>query len=328
MVFRANKQDKAIELIKSIAIILVVLGHINTPLGKIIYSFHMPLFFMISGTFISGMNSFRELRVNTLRLIVPAFIFFLIAYLITLTKNMYLDRDIETLYQATKNLFFWTNSKDINNYGFVLWFLIVLFWGKMLSNSLIFKNSKFENHIIIFSILVLSLSKNYFNLILPFGIDIAIFVVPFMLLGYLTYKHKYIVLKNRISIIIISQLTLYFIYKYYGIMWVDIGSRDYENYSLSIIYSYLIYLNFFIIFNTLDLRNKIFIPFIFIGEISFYIMIFHPYSNNISDKFLSLLISEYRWPFTLLLSIILCVILYILYDYALRFFRDLRSNAN
>lgn len=45
-------RDRSIDAAKGIAIILVVLGHVCTGipwLVKWIYSFHMPLFFMISG---------------------------------------------------------------------------------------------------------------------------------------------------------------------------------------------------------------------------------------------------------------------------------------
>lgn len=38
--------------LRGIAILLVVLGHVNPPFKKIIYGFHMALFFIISGFFI------------------------------------------------------------------------------------------------------------------------------------------------------------------------------------------------------------------------------------------------------------------------------------
>ena len=47
---------------KGVAIILVVLGHIdmgNNPLNNWIYSFHMPLFFVLSGMLMSYKNKHR-----------------------------------------------------------------------------------------------------------------------------------------------------------------------------------------------------------------------------------------------------------------------------
>ena len=41
-----------IDIVKGIGIFLVVLGHQNTILTQEIYSFHMPLFFFLSGIFI------------------------------------------------------------------------------------------------------------------------------------------------------------------------------------------------------------------------------------------------------------------------------------
>ena len=44
--------------LRGIAILLVVLGHVNPPFKKIIYGFHMALFFIISGFFSPVMDSF------------------------------------------------------------------------------------------------------------------------------------------------------------------------------------------------------------------------------------------------------------------------------
>ena len=46
-------RDASMDVVKGIGIILVVIGHANrsTLLGKMIYGFHMPLFFIIAGMF-------------------------------------------------------------------------------------------------------------------------------------------------------------------------------------------------------------------------------------------------------------------------------------
>ena len=50
------QRDESIDIIKGIGILLVVLGHSGCPqvLSQVIYSFHMPLFFIASGIFFSG----------------------------------------------------------------------------------------------------------------------------------------------------------------------------------------------------------------------------------------------------------------------------------
>jgi fucose 4-O-acetylase-like acetyltransferase len=63
---------------KGYGMILVILAHISeySPVGMIIYSFHMPLFFFISGYLFSAKGSFAEFAERkTKRLIVPYFIY-------------------------------------------------------------------------------------------------------------------------------------------------------------------------------------------------------------------------------------------------------------
>lgn len=42
-----------VDKLKAIGIISVVLGHIKSPFGFFIFSWHMPLFFFVSGFFIN-----------------------------------------------------------------------------------------------------------------------------------------------------------------------------------------------------------------------------------------------------------------------------------
>jgi acyltransferase len=321
-----SSRDHAIDFIKSIGILLVVLGHINSPFGKIIYSFHMPLFFIISGALLFGENSLKQFHRDIKNLIVPALLFFIIGYLVTGIKNLYLDRETESFYLAFKNLINWTDSKHINNYGFVIWFLLVLFWGKFIANSIIFKNSKYETVIILTAISILVLLKKYFSIIITLGIDIAIFIVPFMLLGYLTYKYKYTVLKYKYYVLLNSMAILFFMIEIYGIQWVDIGSREYENYVVSFFYSYLIFLFLYIYFNIFILNKNYYLIF-FLGENTIFILLFHPYTNNISDKIISMVSNEYRWILIFILSVFMCSILVIIYKYILKFLRGISLGA-
>lgn len=44
-----SQQSRVISIIKGLGIILMVIGHTNSPFRDFIYLFHMPLFYMISG---------------------------------------------------------------------------------------------------------------------------------------------------------------------------------------------------------------------------------------------------------------------------------------
>lgn len=54
------QRNQRIDVIRGMAIMLVVLGHsgVSEPLFQWIYSFHMPLFFFVSGIFFKPMAHF------------------------------------------------------------------------------------------------------------------------------------------------------------------------------------------------------------------------------------------------------------------------------
>lgn len=77
-----------IDSLKGFAILLVVIGHLNfvsNELNQYIYSFHMPLFFFISGYLLSigkYLNNGKFfLRKKVHSLIMPYFLFSLISYI-------------------------------------------------------------------------------------------------------------------------------------------------------------------------------------------------------------------------------------------------------
>ena len=61
---------KWIDTVRGVGIILVILGHTSTPLKKLIYGFHMPLFFLLSGYLYSQ----KTISIRAKRFIVPYFI--------------------------------------------------------------------------------------------------------------------------------------------------------------------------------------------------------------------------------------------------------------
>ena len=68
-------RDITIDIAKGIAILLVVLGHLQNPINKYIYAFHMPLFFFLSGMFVKEMSLKDTICQNGYRLLLP-FIFY------------------------------------------------------------------------------------------------------------------------------------------------------------------------------------------------------------------------------------------------------------
>ena len=105
-------RDKSVDILKGIGIILVVVGHANCPqtLRDIIYSFHMPLFFICSGFFFSltdtdNWKKFLERRVK--RLYIPFVkwsIFFLLLHNLFYSAGI-LNSDYGNIHGETSSIY-------------------------------------------------------------------------------------------------------------------------------------------------------------------------------------------------------------------------------
>lgn len=79
------ERNKRIDVLKAIGIILVVAGHSGSPIRNYIYTFHMPLFFFISGFLRYGQGEKKAkdfLKSKTKSIIIPYIIFWMISMLI------------------------------------------------------------------------------------------------------------------------------------------------------------------------------------------------------------------------------------------------------
>jgi fucose 4-O-acetylase-like acetyltransferase len=123
-------RDKYIDYLKGILIILVVIGHSykNTAgIFWIIYRFHMPLFFMISGYLFNNTRTIKEFTKRKFKtLIIPYIIYFIISLIVT---NLFLTK-IDFL--TTINAFFLNGKYLIYVNNWAIWFLPFLFYISLL----------------------------------------------------------------------------------------------------------------------------------------------------------------------------------------------------
>lgn len=152
-----NKRITYFDMVKGLAIILVVLGHveyISAPLRVWISSFHMPIFFIVSGMLIRYKNETeRELSVTIPKkikgLLIPYFWFSLL-YLVIDIFNVALG-------VVTPEVFIKDQIASITFYGFsVLWFLPALLIAEVV---FIFLTKKLKPYISIPLIIILALGS-------------------------------------------------------------------------------------------------------------------------------------------------------------------------
>lgn len=169
-----NKVNRVewIDIAKGIAIIFMVMGHTSIPsfLSKYIWSFHMPLFFFMSGLMYNQQryNNFSTLLKKRMRtLFVPYWIFTIIVF-IGYTGTTY--QNAEELYLGWK--------------GYALWFMPVLFF----SNLLFYYIAKLRSNLKLILLACLTASFGYILFLcgvhLPFKIEVVPFALFFLIIGY------------------------------------------------------------------------------------------------------------------------------------------------
>ena len=121
-------REKFIDVAKGIGITLVVLGHLNAHdqvIRNIIYAFHMPFFFIVSGVFVNTQIGFKQYLIKNFRRTYCPFLFFSLIEIIL--KLLYdILRNLELVALIPNSIYSLSGLKFtiINR---PLWFLFVLF---------------------------------------------------------------------------------------------------------------------------------------------------------------------------------------------------------
>lgn len=191
-----------VDVSKGITILLMVAGHtsIPEPISKYIWSFHMPLFFFVSGIFYSEkkFKTFSSLFKRRLfTLLVPY-----VSFSVVVMLGYY-----STVYWNPKELYLgWS--------GYALWFIPVLFMSEML----LYPFAKFINKTItkiIIIVLLLCLSKllAMLEFHLPFKIEAVPLSCSFLFMGYILkdFSKKcllpiWLILLSFIISVVLSQI--------------------------------------------------------------------------------------------------------------------------
>jgi len=186
------------DYMKAIAITLMVLGHANfeNDCKEVIYLFHMPVFFMLSGYFDKGEIINRGSLVKSFkRLMIPFFFFSIISFSICWISP-YLHPEIyhmDTFTQIFKaNILGMIVMDDqVTPWtilpGGPLWFLPALFLTKIFFSSFFSLFSKRRYFFLIASIsLLIALFIFWPFKIHPMSFDSAILALPFYSTGYIT----------------------------------------------------------------------------------------------------------------------------------------------
>lgn len=320
--FLVNKRILAIDYLRAIAIILVVIGHWDfdgAPVWwinviKVIYTFHMPLFMAISGyTYMVSKKakSYTSFIIGKIkRLMVPYFFTSAIIVLLKLLMQRYMYVQNPIKWDSIEKIFYLPEA------GYFLWFIWALWWIFVIIPF--FKTRK--NRSILF---VISLFCSFIpcHLTEIFCIQQTKQFMVFFLVGVLFYDWKeYIKLRTQMQpIIFVTCIYLILEIMYiYGYTWTGY-----------IIPYIAIYAFFLVAMNTENCIPKKISDFLLkISSASYIIYLFHTtfegLVKSILIKFSSSIVADYYIILTIIAIVIGLMAPMLLYKYIFSEFKITR----
>ncbi|WP_338470000.1 acyltransferase family protein [Niallia sp. XMNu-256] len=230
-----KQRDSFFDNAKFILIFLVVFGHflrtfINDneliyTLYKVIYTFHMPAFILISGFFAKGFRKKGYIKKTARKLILPYFLFQIIYSLFYFL-----------LYDDQSQLMI-----DPLDPHWSLWFLISLFFW----NVMLYAFVRLRVGYSLLSALLIALAVGFFDFISGYlSLSRTFVFFPLFLLGfYLKKEHFYRLLTVRIKILAMFLfITVFFLFYHFPTLeyeWL-LGSKSYAEMGVQPIYAMLI----------------------------------------------------------------------------------------
>lgn len=233
-----SKRIEWIDTAKGLGITLVVLGHNTIPhfAGRFIFSFHMPLFFFLSGFLFNGrkypqFSVFLKHKAKTLLL--PYFVFNLLAY----PYWIFVEKPAPTyknIWIPIKGIFISLGTDNWLIHDYALWFLTSLFVTECIF-YLILQLAQKDREIYLFMglcLLVGVLIKRFLPGRLPWSADVAFFSIGFVGAGYLVRRHQALLhsLKGKLFIaLFFLSYNLIFSLLNKGIYKVDMNFMEFGN---------------------------------------------------------------------------------------------------
>lgn len=215
-----GKRIVHIDQAKAVGILLVIVGHCywkgEVPyLNSFIYSFHMPLFFIIAGMFVRPMKLSASIRKYAAAYLNPYWKVNALCFVLLAVYGLCNGTVGETLRSFMIRVLFASGSASGTEMFAQLpivgafWFLVALFWGGMVTSYVLYRYDRSQQVLIALSLFALSyLSIRYIRM--PFSLQAGMSSVIFMLAGqHLSpYLQKGMVSMNRdIFLLVLLMVT-------------------------------------------------------------------------------------------------------------------------
>jgi len=226
-----------IDIAKGLGIILVVVGHTKCSNIDFIYSFHMPLFFIIAGFLLNSIKwkgNIREFIINKFcRLMVPYFFSCVLFYIFWIIIGRNYGETSEKSISLVKPLLGVFYGNGFDNwliFNTPLWFLpclyvseILFIWQIKVYGTCI---KRLSASVIATAIIGYCLSVN--SIYLPWGADIALISQVFLFVGYLIRTNNSISIKMNKNILFAIGCIICLTVSYFVNGRVDMNGRQFQ----------------------------------------------------------------------------------------------------
>lgn len=177
-----KKRIDWLDIAKGIAIICTIIGHSfgKNRIGVFIFSFHMPIFFILSGYTLKKIQFseftkaiFKDFK----RLIIPVFVVFVIDFILQI---LFSNKSPFSLMKSDVKRFIWgTCNRGVGR----LWFLVALFYSKFFFRIVLNKIQKYREIFLLLGTYIFSVPG--LKIELPQNLDLIFVAMLFMDAGYI-----------------------------------------------------------------------------------------------------------------------------------------------
>ncbi len=315
-----------LDIAKGVGIILVVMGHtfgVPNPIYHTIYSFHMPLFFIISGyvydqTKYNGFKLSKMLAHRAKRYLIPFYMFAGINLVLTLGFNL-VFRHMPITFATIKTyvlgtLYCYADMRYMPNCS-PIWFLMTLFIGGMIFWAIMKHSDKTQP---IWAVLLLCVSFLLYFFVefrLPLNLAPTGAAVFFMYVGYLIKRYDLLKHSWLMLLFIVG-----FIASYFNKTNVGMNENTYGNPILFLIAAVCLSLCLLILCKLFSGFNNPVNRFLkWLGGNTLLIMAFNYFMRDFSTEFYYLIpvVRNYtlHWTVSFVLTLTGCMVLILLWNF-------------
>ena len=196
-----NKRIDWIDQVKGFGIFLVVYGH-NFPITeKYIYSFHMPLFFLIAGIFHPTIQNKFSIIKRVKSILVPYFLWSFLLFIFWVFLGRFYGESANfnlSVYDNFIGIFYAQGGRAFMDWGIPMWFLPTIFLTFLLFYFIKKLNNKYLECLLVIILSTFVFLLPYFcNIKFFWSFDVALVSLIFYALGF--YSKSIITTKKKPS---------------------------------------------------------------------------------------------------------------------------------